>query len=53
MSVDAFAGLAVVVVLNRYDDQESLHRANRDWLVSRDAFDIVVGPEAAAIRLCS
>jgi dethiobiotin synthetase len=52
MSVDAFIGLPAVVVLNRYDDNEPVHRANRDWLERRDAFDIVVGPEPAARRLC-
>jgi dethiobiotin synthase len=51
MSVDAFAGLPVVVVLNRYDDQKSVHRANRDWLARLDNFDVVVGPEPAARRL--
>jgi dethiobiotin synthetase len=51
-SVDAFAGLPVVVVLNRYDDKDPVHRANRDWLSRRDSFDIVVGPEPAARRLC-
>jgi dethiobiotin synthetase len=51
MSVDAFAGLPVVVVLNRYDGRDPVHRANRDWLTSRDAFDVVVGPDAAARRL--
>lgn len=50
MSVDAFAGLPVIVVLNRYDDQQPLHRANRDWLATRDGLDVVVGPEAAARR---
>lgn len=52
MSVDAFAGLPVVVVLNRYDDQKPVHRINRDWLAGPDASDIVVGPEPAAGRLC-
>jgi dethiobiotin synthetase len=52
MSVDAFAGLPVVVVLNRYDDQKPVHRVNLDWLAGREAFDIVVGPEPAAGRLC-
>jgi dethiobiotin synthase len=51
MSVDAFAGLPVVVVLNRYDGRDPVHRANRDWLTSRDAFDVGVGPDAAARRL--
>jgi dethiobiotin synthetase len=52
MSVDDFAGLRVIVALNRYDDQQPLHRANRDWLARRDGFDVVVGPHATARRLC-
>jgi dethiobiotin synthetase len=51
MSVGAFAASRVVVVLNRYDDREPLHRANRDWLVHRDRLDVVVGPDEAAHRL--
>lgn len=52
LSIDAFAELPVVVVLNRYDEREPTHRANRDWLIRRDAFDVVVGPDAAAGPLC-
>jgi dethiobiotin synthetase len=52
MSIDAFAELPVVVVLNRYDDHEPAHRANWDWLRRREAFDVVVGAGAAARHLC-
>lgn len=34
LSVDALAGHAVEVVLNRYDDGDALHRANREWLAA-------------------
>jgi dethiobiotin synthetase len=51
MSVDAFAGAPVVVVLNRYDAANPVHRANRDWLAGRDGFDVLDGPDAAAVRL--
>jgi dethiobiotin synthetase len=50
MSVDAFAGIPVVVVLNRYDHDVPLHRVNRDWLADRDHLDVVVGPDAVARR---
>jgi dethiobiotin synthetase len=53
MSVDAFAPAPVTVVLNRYDGHDAVHRANRDWLTARDGFDVVVGAEAAAVRIVS
>jgi len=51
LSVHAFVPAPVVVVLNRYDDNDAVHRANRDWLGDRDRFDIVVGTEVAAVRI--
>ena len=51
LSVDAFAPAPVVVVLNRYDDTDAVHRDNRDWLAARDGFDVVVGPEATTARI--
>ena len=51
MSVDAFAGLPVTVVLNRFADGDPLHRANRDWLAEGDGFDVVIGADAAASRI--
>jgi dethiobiotin synthetase len=51
MSVDAFAPAPVVVVLNRYDDDDPVHRANRDWLTDRDGFDVVVGAEETTARI--
>jgi dethiobiotin synthetase len=40
----------VVVLLNRYDDRDELHRANRAWLVDRDRFDVVVDIGALVSR---
>lgn len=37
-----------VVVLNRYDDGDDLHRRNRAWLADRWGFTVVVDPSAAA-----
>jgi dethiobiotin synthetase len=51
MSVDAFAGHPVVVVLNGYDDQDPLHRRNRDWLAGRNGFEVVTEADAAAARI--
>jgi dethiobiotin synthetase len=34
----------VVVLLNRYDRGDGLHRANRDWLVERGGFDVRTDP---------
>ena len=50
-SIDAFAPAPVAVVLNRYDDDDPVHRANRDWLTDRDGFDVVVGAEETAARI--
>lgn len=51
MAIDAFAELPTVVVFNRYDGDISLHRANRTWLMERDGFDVLDGPEAVSARL--
>ena len=51
MSVDAFAGVPVVVVLNGYEEDDVVHRGNRDWLRDRDGYDVVTGPETAAARI--
>ena len=51
MSVAALAEEQVVVVLNRFDEHDPLHRRNRDWLTCRDGFDVVTGIEAAAARI--
>ena len=38
-------------MLNRYDDHDALHRANREWLAERDGFDVVVDADATAVRI--
>lgn len=39
----------LVVVLNRFDDHDDLHRRNREWL--EGSYDVVVDPDALAERL--
>jgi dethiobiotin synthetase len=34
----------VVVVLNRYDPLDPVHRANRSWLTARDRLEVIVTP---------
>lgn len=51
LSVDAFAPAPVTVVLNHYDDDDAVHRANRHWLGHRDGFDVVVGADAVVDRM--
>lgn len=52
-SLETLTPLPVVVVLNRYDDSDELHRANREWLTQRDGFDVVTDTVALAARLSS
>ena len=40
----------LVVLLNRYDDADALHRANADWLRTREGLDVVTDVEALAER---
>jgi len=49
--VDALAPLPVVVLLNRFDAGDDLHRRNRDWLAQRDGFDVVVDVASLAAGL--
>jgi dethiobiotin synthetase len=53
LSVDVLAGPPMVVVLNRYDEDDAVHRGNRVWLRERDGFDVVTGAQAAATRIVS
>jgi dethiobiotin synthetase len=41
LSVDALAGLRVLVVLNRFDATIELHERNRAWLADVDGLDVV------------
>jgi hypothetical protein len=51
MSVDALTGAPIVVVLNRYDEDDVVQHGNRDWLRARDGYDVVTGPETVAARI--
>jgi dethiobiotin synthetase len=51
VSAAPFAGLDVVVVLNRFDPSDPLHVANLDWLRTRKGLDVVVDIEALANHL--
>lgn len=51
-AVAALAPIApVTTLLNRFDEDDELHRRNRDWLADRDGFDVVTSVEALADRL--
>jgi dethiobiotin synthetase len=50
-SAAALAPLPLVVVLNRFDDGDELHVANRDWLTTRDGFEVVTDVDALAARI--
>jgi dethiobiotin synthetase len=49
-ALDALAGVPAVVALNHFDVDDDVHRANRDWLVTRDAVDVVLDPGELAER---
>ena len=40
-----------MVYLNRFDERDELHRANRDWLATREGLEIVTDPEALVERI--
>ena len=48
VSVAAFAGFEVVVVLNRFDPTDDLHARNLAWLRTREGLDVVTDAEALA-----
>jgi dethiobiotin synthetase len=43
----------LTVHLNRYDEGDPLHRANRAWLADRDGFDVATSVDALVGRLVS
>ena len=43
-ALDALEGVPAVVALNQYDADDAVHRANLDWLLTRDAVDVVTDP---------
>lgn len=48
LAMAALSPIRSVVFLNRYDDGDVLHRANREWLQSRDGFEVAVTVEELA-----
>jgi dethiobiotin synthase len=50
LSLDALHGWPVTVVLNRYDDTDALHRANRAWLDAHVDAEVVTEPAALVPR---
>jgi dethiobiotin synthetase len=53
LSVAALAGLPLVVVLNRFDVTDDLHRRNREWLEVRDGYEVVTQMDELAARVRS
>lgn len=51
LAAGALEGAPLVVVLNRYDGGDDLHRRNRAWLAERDGFDVVVTVAEVVDRL--
>jgi dethiobiotin synthetase len=45
LSVGVLEGWPLVVVLNRYDSLNDVHRRNRAWLVDRARLDVVISAE--------
>ena len=51
LAAGALAGNRLHVVLNRFDEEDELHRRNLGWLTGSDGLDVVTGPVALADRL--
>jgi dethiobiotin synthetase len=51
LSLAALAQLPVVVVLNRFDGADDLHRRNHRWLTARDRYDVVTEVDELARRV--
>ncbi len=51
VSAEPFAPRPVLVALNRFDDQNEVHRRNHDWLRLRAGLDVVTSPTALADHL--
>ncbi len=49
--VDSLGGRTTVVLLNRFEVANDLHRRNRDWLRDRDAIRVVTDIAALAAAL--
>ena len=50
LTLDVLTDVPAIVALNHYDHHDAVHRANHDWLVARDAFDVVTAPGELADR---
>jgi len=51
LTIRALAGARVLVVLNRFDPDDEVHRRSRDWLVAVDGCSVVTDITAAADHL--
>ena len=51
LSVAPFTGRRVVVVLNRFDEDDDLHARNLAWLCERDGLEVVTRCEEVAARV--
>ena len=51
LSLRALKGVPVVVHLNRFDDDDDLHRRNRDWLVGHDGYAVSTDIAALAAEV--
>ena len=53
LTVAALSSWMPVIALNRYDEHDDLHRANRAWLEERDGYRVVTSPSGLAEELTS
>jgi dethiobiotin synthetase len=51
LTVAALSSWTPIVALNRYDEADELHSANRAWLTDRDGFTVVTTPSDLAATL--
>lgn len=51
LSAEAFGARPIVVALNRFDETDELHGANRSWLELRAHLDVVASPTELADHL--
>jgi len=51
LTVAALGSWTPLIVLNRFDADDELHVANRDWLTARDGYDVVTSPVQLAAAL--
>ena len=51
LTTAALSSWTPVIALNRYDEDDDLHRANRAWLEERDGFCVVTSPSGLAEEL--